>query len=45
MEIGVGSKRRQMCYLYTVAVVLIKGIHVLVTFSLIWGRKSGDHTI
>ena len=41
MEIGGGgSKRRQMGYLYTVAVVLIKGIYVLVTFSLIWGRKN-----
>ena len=40
MEIGGESKRRQMGYLYTVAVVMIKGIHVLVTFSLIWGRKS-----
>ena len=37
---GGESKRRQMGYLYTVAVVLIKGIHVLVTFSLIWGIKS-----
>ena len=37
MEIGGGrgSKRRQMGYLYTVAVVLIKGIHMLITFSLI----------
>ena len=37
---GGGSKRRQIGYLYTVAVVLIKGIHLLVNFSLIWGRKS-----
>ena len=39
---GGGSKRRQMGYLYTqcMAVVLIKGIHVLVTFSLLWGRKN-----
>ena len=40
MEIGGESKRRQMGYLYTVTVVMIKGIHVLVNFSLIWGRKS-----
>ena len=41
MEIaGGGSKRRQMGYLYTVAVVMIKGIHVLATFSLLWGRRS-----
>ena len=26
-------------------IVLIKGIHVLVTLSLIWGRKGGDCTI
>ena len=34
-----------MGYLYTVAVVLIKGIYVLVTFSLIWVEKQRSHNL